>query len=96
METNKLKLIPYKHPILGYYFDWGFATLIDGALHIGKFAIKWNSKQPLRRKLLKVAGRRYAPDDVEPNMYIWLKFNISFAGGWGIALTYGRWADDRN
>ena len=84
-----MRLLPYKHPTLGWFFDWGIIHLIDSAVYIGNrwFAIKWNSKQPLRLKPKRLQ-RTWSDGETEPAMYIWLKFNISFAGGWGIGLTY--------
>lgn len=83
-----MHLKPYKHPSLGWYFDWYLIWLLDGGFRIGRnwFAIKWNSKQPLRYKPIKI--QRTYSDGPEPAMYIWLKFNISFAGGWGIGMNY--------
>lgn len=79
-----MKLVPYKHPLMGWYFDWKVLMLLDGAVWIlNKFACKWNSEQPLRIKPIRI--RRW-PE--EPSMYIWLKFNISLSNGWGIGMTY--------
>jgi hypothetical protein len=81
--------IPYKHPHLGWCFKWPGITVIDGAIYIRDLAIKWNSKQPLRLQPKTIAGRAWlSNDDKEPDMYIWLKFNISLSHGWGIGLTY--------
>lgn len=83
-----MRFLPYKHPLLGWYFNWKFIYLIDGCLYIGKIAFKWQSKQSLKLKPKKIKGYVWAINDIEPNMYIWLKFNISFSGGLGIGLVY--------
>lgn len=82
------KFLPYKHPLLGWYFDWGIIRMIDGAIYVGPFAAKWQPRQEWRSRPERITGRRYTDGDVEPDMWMWLRFNISFAGGWGIGLVY--------
>lgn len=83
-----MRLIPYRHPNLGWYFNWKLVYMVDGALYIGNLAFKWNDAQPLRLRPVTKKGRVWGDGDVEPDMYIWLKFNISLSRGWGIGLTY--------
>lgn len=82
-------VVPRRIKYAGWYFDWGYFKVIANAVYINHFAIKWNSSQPIRLKPITIPGKVYSYDSfTEPDMYIFLKFNISFSDGWGIGLTY--------